>query len=118
ELPAVVATDIFTPESDAAGDFGSVGKQPHNGTGGHRLARAGLSDQADRFAVPDRQADVTNDDQPAAGLAPQIDPEVLHLEERRMGVGHEALSRLERRSPSRLNAMTVITIIKPANRLS
>ena len=77
---------VLALEQDAARDRPqlALGQEAHDAVGGHRLARAGLADQAEDFPRATVEAHVL-DRMRAIGARGQRDREPLQLEDRRLG---------------------------------
>src|SRR6185437_14961282 len=110
------AGHVAATEADLAGHLRAPGQQPVDRPRGHRLARAGLADQADRLPGLDLQGYVAQD-RALLALDRQRHGEVAHLQQRaRVRAGHRrtAWACSNSRSPSTLNPMTTSTMHKPA----
>src|ERR1035437_5907701 len=100
----------------AAGDEATPGQQPHDRHGGHRLAAAGLADDAHSLARLDFEAQAV-DRVHRAAAKPDPRLELFHLQQSRHA-GYLSCSRTSnaswRASPMKLNATTVMTMIASA----
>ena len=76
------AADVHAAECDrAVGDAAGAVENAHHGVRGHRLARAGLTNDAERLAFGQCQIDVLNGRDRAAPCR-EFDGEIAHIEQR------------------------------------
>ena len=100
----------------AAGDVPAAGEQAHDRHRGHRLAAAGLADDADRLARLDLEAQAV-DGVDGAAAQPDLRLEVVDLEQvrhRRQRSCSRTSNASCSASPMKLKATTVITMITSA----
>ena len=81
--PRVETQDLDPVEDHAPGQARAGRQQAENRPGGHRLAAAGLADEADHLATIDREADSTHDRQ-VLPIDRQLGRQVANLEEARV----------------------------------
>ena len=76
------AADVHAAEGHrAVGDTAGAVENAHHGVGRHRLARPGFADDAEGFALGQRQIDVLNGRDRAAPCR-EFDGEIAHIEQR------------------------------------
>ena len=108
--------NITEPSGDPPGAI----EDAHDGVGRHRLAGAGLADDADGLALGDRDVDVLDRaDNAAAGL--ELDGEVADVEQRDRGHGVPQVRRCgstmsRKPSPSRLKQNTATISAAPGKK--